>query len=76
MNEEFLKQISRELKVVRIEHDLSIQELSRITGISTATICNYENNKTYLYMNKILEILSAYKDITPTIFFNRITTKM
>lgn len=76
MNDDFLKQISRELKVVRIEHDLSIQELSEKTGISTATICNYENNKTFLYMNKILEMLSAYEDITPIIFFNRITTKM
>lgn len=76
MDKEFLEQISRELKIVRIEHNLTIQELADLTGISTATICNYENNKTLLYMNKILEILSAYKDITPTIFFNRITTKM
>lgn len=76
MDKEFLEQISRELKIVRIEHNLTIQELSELTGISTATICNYENNKTLLFMNKILEILSAYEDVTPTIFFNRITTKM
>ena len=76
MDKEFLEQISRELKIVRIEHNLTIQELSELTGISTATICNYENNKTFLFMNKILEILSAYEDVTPTIFFNRITTKM
>lgn len=76
MDKEFLEQISRELKIVRIEHNLTIQELSELTGISTATICNYENNKTLLFMNKILEILSAYEDVTPTIFFNRITTKL
>lgn len=76
MDNDFLKQVSRELKIVRIEHNLSIQELSKLTGISTATICNYENNKTYLYMNKIVDILKAYTDITPIIFFKRITTKM
>ena len=76
MSEEFLKQVSKELKLVRVEHNLSIQELALITGISTATICNYENNKTFLYMNKILEMLEAYEDMSPTIFFGRITTKM
>ena len=76
MSKDFLNQVSRELKLVRVEHNLSIQELSEITGISTATICNYENNKTFLYMNKILEMLEAYEDITPTIFFGRIATKM
>ena len=76
MDKEFLERVSRELKIIRIEHNLSIQQLSEKTGISTATICNYENNKTLLFMNKLLEILSAYEDITPIIFFNRITTKM
>lgn len=76
MNDKYLKCIGTELKIIRIEHNMSLLELSNKTKVSTATLCNYENNKTLIFVNKILEILDAYDDITPTIFFERCNAKM
>lgn len=75
-NSEYLKKVGKELKIIRIEHNLSITEVADKLGMSTATICNYENRKTQLYLDSIVNILSIYDDMTPSIFFNRIATKM
>ena len=76
LNEDVLKIIGKELKLTRIEHNMNLQEVSDKTGIAITTIINYENSKTQMYMDKILDILKAYDDVTPSIFFKRITTKM
>lgn len=44
-NEEFLKHLGIEFKVARIRKNLTRPELSKLTGISDASIGNVENGK-------------------------------
>lgn len=73
---EVLEIIGKELEIIRIEHSMTLTDVKEKTGVSITTLSNYENNKTQIFMDKVLDILKAYDDITPSIFFTRITTKL
>jgi transcriptional regulator with XRE-family HTH domain len=75
LDKEVLGIIGNELRVIRTECRLTLSEVNEKSGISITTISNYENNKSQIYLNTILDLLKVY-NVTPSIFFTRIATKM
>lgn len=76
IDKKVLELIGNELRVIRTEYRMSLEDVNAKTGISITTISNYENAKTQMFLDMILKILNAYDNMTPSIFFKRITTKM
>lgn len=72
--EMFLKAVACELKVIRIEHGDSQEELSRKNGVAPSTISKYETNQCNMALDKIEQIISPY-NISLSIFFDRILAK-
>lgn len=66
-----LKEIGRELKVLRVRNALTIKEVEGLTGIKSQTISNYELGKTNITLNQLARLLEAYKE-NLYIFFNRL----
>ena len=74
MKEEFIKKVSMELKIIRLEHNDKQEELSAKSGIASSTISRYEAGKENMNLSKIEEILKPY-NIDLYIFFNRVLAK-
>ena len=74
MKENFIKMVSSELKIIRIEHDDLQEDLARKSGVAMSTISKYEAGEKNMNICKIEEILKPY-DISLFVFFNRILAK-
>lgn len=70
----FLKNVSIELKVLRVSNNDTQEELSRKSGVATSTISKYETSTDNLNLDKIQEIIEPY-NITLSIFFKRVIAK-
>lgn len=74
-NEEFKMMIAERLKRIRQEHNDTIVDLARKSGVSTSTISFYENVKENMNMDKIEQIIAPY-NISLSDFFKLIYAKM
>lgn len=74
MKETFLKAISSELKIIRIENNDLQEDLAEKSGVAMSTISKYENGEQNMNIYKIEQILKPY-NISLYIFFNRIIAK-
>lgn len=74
MKEEFLKAVSSELKIIRIENGDSQEELALKSKIATSTISKYETGKDDMSLYKIEQMLKPY-NYTLSIFFTRVLAK-
>lgn len=74
MKDNFLKAVSSELKIIRIEHNDLQEDLSKKSNVAMSTISKYEAGEENMNINKIEQILQAY-NISLFIFFERILAK-
>lgn len=74
MKTDFLKAVSSELKIIRIEHNDLQEELAIKSGVAASTISKYEAGDKNISITKIEEILKPY-NINLYIFFSRILAK-
>ena len=74
MKNDFFKTVSSELKIIRIEHRDSQEDLSKKSNVAMSTISRYEAGIDNMNINKIEQILKPY-NISLYIFFNRILAK-
>ena len=74
MKENFLKAVSSELKILRIEHDDLQEELAEKSGVAMSTISKYEAGDNNMNIEKIEQIIKPY-NIDLYIFFGRILAK-
>lgn len=74
MKENFLKAVSSELKILRIEHDDLQEELAEKSGVAMSTISKYEAGDNNMNIEKIEQIIKAY-GLDLYIFFARILAK-
>lgn len=74
MKMDFLKAVSSELKIIRIEHNDLQEELATKSGVAASTISKYEAGDKNISITKIEEMLKPY-NINLYIFFSRILAK-
>lgn len=74
MKEEFLRKVSAELKILRIEHNDFQEDLAEKSGVAASTISKYEAGEKNMNLLKIEQILKPY-NIDLYIFFERILAK-
>lgn len=74
MKEEFLKSVSSELKIIRIEHNDLQDDLSSKSGVAASTISKYESGTNDMNIAKIEQIIKPY-GLNLYIFFERILAK-
>ncbi len=74
MKNNFLKAVSSELKIIRIEHEDLQEDLSKKSNVAMSTISRYEAGEENMNINKIEQILKPY-GISLFIFFKRILAK-
>lgn len=74
MKNDFLKAVSSELKIIRIENNDLQEDLSEKSGVAMSTISRYESQERNMNIDKIEQILRPY-GIDLYIFFNRILAK-
>lgn len=74
MKETFLRAISSELKIIRIENNDLQEDLAEKSGVAASTISKYEAGEKNMNIFKIEQILKPY-NIDLYIFFNRILAK-
>lgn len=70
-----LEAIGKELKVIRIRQDLSLEEVAKGLNINKETLRRYENNATGLSLEKLEKLLKFY-NINTTIFFKNVCENM
>ncbi len=74
MKDNFIKAVSAELKILRIEnHDLQ-EDLAIKSGVAMSTISKYETGDNNMNIEKIEQIIKPY-GINLYIFFSRILAK-
>lgn len=74
MKDNFLKAVSSELKIIRIENNDLQEDLSKKSNVAMSTISRYEAGEENMNLNKIEQILKPY-NISLFIFFKRILAK-
>ncbi len=74
-NQKFKMMIAERLKRIRQEHDDTITELSKKSGVATSTISFYENVTKNMNMDKIEQIIAPY-GLDLGDFFRQIYAKM
>ena len=74
MIENFNELVGKELKIMRVENNITIDELAIKTGVAPSTISYYENNRTEIALGKLQQIVSGF-DTNLSIFFARILAK-
>ena len=60
--------IQEKLKDLRIEHGLSLQELSDLTGLSRAALGNYETDDDKEITHKAIVILADFYGVSSELF--------
>lgn len=71
---QFLKLVSSELKILRIENSDLQEELARKSGVAPSTISKYEQGSCSMNMDKIEQIIKPY-GLDLSIFFERVLAK-
>lgn len=74
MKEQFLKAVSSELKIIRIENGYSQEELAEKSKVAASTISKYEAGSSDMTLYKIEQILKPY-NYDLSIFFARVLAK-
>lgn len=74
MKDDFIKLVSSELKIVRIENGDLQEELSKKSRVAASTISKYEDGTYNMKLDKIEQIIKPY-DMDLSIFFGRILAK-
>lgn len=67
--------IGKELKVLRIRNDLSLEKVAEDNGLNRETIRRYENGATDLSIERLESLLNYYK-VDKIIFFNQACANM
>lgn len=67
--------IGKELKIIRIRKNLSIDDVAKFLNLNVETIRRYENNSSGLSIERLESILDFYK-IDMSIFFNNVCENM
>lgn len=67
--------IGKELKIIRIRNDLSLEKVASDLNLNQETLRRYENATTGLSIERLEELLNYYK-IEKTIFFNSVCAYM
>lgn len=70
-----LEAIGKELKVIRIRKDLSLEYVAEQLGFNRETLRRYENNANGLSVERLEELLNYYS-IDRTIFFENVCANM
>ena len=70
-----LEAIGKELKVIRIRKDLSLEYVAKQLGFNRETLRRYENNANGLSVERLEELLNYYS-IDRTIFFENVCANM
>jgi len=73
--EEMLEAIGKELKVIRIRNDLSLDDVAHDININRETLRRYENNSNGLSVERLEELLNYY-NIEKSIFFSNVCEYM
>lgn len=68
-----IEAIGKELKVLRIRNNLSIEEVANNFGLSYETIRRYENGSVDMSIERLEDMLKYYK-IDADIFFKNVCT--
>ena len=71
MNQKLIEIVGKELKLLRTDKDLSLEEASSIITIKQQTLSQYENAKTNMSLDKLDEILTSY-GVDKFIFFKKV----
>ena len=66
-----LEAIGKELKIVRIRNNYSIEDVADKLNVNRETIRRYENNSNGLSVERLEELLDFYK-VPKEIFFNNV----
>lgn len=74
MKEDFLKKVSLELKIIRLENNDTQEELAFKSAVAMSTLSKYEDGTKNMNLKKIEQILKPY-GTTLNVFFNRILAK-
>lgn len=67
--------IGKELKILRIRNDLSIENVANKLGLSYETIRRYENGAVDMSIERLEKLLTFYK-VDKILFFNNICANM
>lgn len=70
-----LEAIGKELKVLRIRNNYSIEDVANKLNVNRETIRRYENNSNGLSVERLEELLDFYK-IDKSIFFENMCANM
>lgn len=70
-----LEAIGKELKIIRIRNNLTLEKAASKLNISRETLRRYENNASGLSVEKLENILDYYK-VNKVIFFEQISANM
>lgn len=68
----FVEQIGRELKLIRLHKELTLEQAAKILDIHKNTLSVYENNPEILKIGKLYSFLEKY-NVSPDIFFKNIS---
>lgn len=74
MRENIKYLISKELKCLRNDRDLTQNQLSELCGVDAGTIVRYEKNNVTMQIDTIMKIIEPF-GIDLLIFFNNIFAK-
>lgn len=67
--------IGKELKIIRIRKNLTIEDVAKSLNLNAETIRRYENNSSGLSIERLETILDLYK-VDMSIFFNNVCENM
>lgn len=70
-----LAAIGKELKILRIKADYSLEEAANKMGFNRETLRRYEKNSDGLSVERLEQILKFYK-VNATIFFENVSANM
>lgn len=70
-----LEAIGRELKIIRIRNNMTLEEAASKLGINRETLRRYENSASGLSIEKLEELLNYYA-VDKSIFFKQVCANM
>ena len=74
--EDMMKEaIGKELKIIRIRNDLTLERVAKDLGVNKETVRRYENNSNGLSVEKLEQLLSYY-NYDKSIFFENVRENM
>lgn len=70
-----LEAIGKELKIIRIRNDMSLDEVAEKINVNRETLRRYENNSSGLSVERLEELLNYY-NVEKSIFFANVCEYM